>query len=375
MNINSAGLCSLFYWLLLIPFCIGLIPMQWIPEKKRNAGTVLIAGYLILLPLCWVVTVPCILLVKYESFLVMVRYFFILSMAAALSGVLMTIYAKKKKGFVPLPSLKETVIQIKRMSWTTKVMWILFFCLLGWQLYKAFTMMSFDGDDAEYVAQSLVTEQSNTMYRIKPYTGGTTDLDIRHSLAVLPIWVAFLGRMSGIHTTIIAHSILPLLWIPLTYLVFYEIGKHLLGKRKEYLPGFMALMALLQMFGNVSIYTNETFFLTRTWQGKAVAVSFVIPVTLWLLLCLFDKEKDGDNDRQTLGAGKESAGGLWALLCLANMTAGVCTSMVVFLNAILIAAVAFWVMVAERKFSILVKAGLACIPNAIYMALYLFLHI
>lgn len=73
--------------------------------------------------------------------------------------------------------------------------------------------------------------------------------------------------------------------------------------------------------------------------------------------------------------GKQPQAGLWALLCTVNMTAGVCTSMGVFLNAILVAAAAFWLMVAERKFSILVKAGLVCIPNVIYMALYLFLHV
>ena len=160
------------------------------------------------------------------------------------------------------------------MALAEKAGWLLFFALVAWQLYKAFTLTSFDGDDAEYVAQSLVTWQSNTMYLIRPYTGGTTSLDIRHSLAVLPIWVAYIGRMTGLHTTILAHSVLPFVWIPLTYFVFYEVGKHLLKGKKEFLPAFMVLMALLQIFGNVSIFTNETFFLTRTWQGKAVAASF-----------------------------------------------------------------------------------------------------
>ena len=156
----------------------------------------------------------------------------------------------------------------------------------------------------------------------------------------------------------------------------------------------MIIMALLQIFGNVSIYTNETFFLTRTWQGKAVAASFVIPATIWLLLWIFDG-KDGGNgresagnvkfwsmkdaagrkyDRETAGIQRGQTAGLWALLALVNMTAGVCTSMVVFLNVVLIGASAFWLTVAERKFSILVKAGLVCIPNGIYMLLYLFLH-
>lgn len=355
---------SLIFFLILLPLCIGLIPMRWIPEKKRNIGVVYIAGYLIMLPLCWIAAVPCILFVKYYSFLVMIKVFSILIAIAAILGVFLTIQAGKRGNGI---SLKPT-FRIKEMSWEEKIEWLIFFALLGLQLYKSFTLASFDGDDAEYVAQSLVTQQSNTMYLIKPYTGGTTSLDIRHSLAVLPIWIAYVGEMSGIHTTILAHSILPFVLIPLTYMVFYEIGKHLLQKKKEYLPAFMVIIALLQIFGNVSIFTNETFFLTRTWQGKAVAASFVIPATIWLLLWIFDNEASEKKE-------KGSALGLWALLCLTNMTAGVCTSMVVFLNAIMIAVAAFWLMIAERKFSVLVKAGLACIPNAVYMLLYLFLHV
>lgn len=355
---------SLILWLLIIPFCIGLIPMRWIPEEKRNIGVAFIAGYLIMLPLCWLVTVPCVLLVKYNSFLVMSGCFTVLAVIASFLGIAFTAKEVKQKRWVSL----RPVIGFGGKSWEEKIEWVIFFGLIAFQLYKAFTLTSFDGDDAEYVAQSLVTQQSNTMYLIKPYTGGTTSLDIRHSLAVLPIWIAYIGKMTGVHTTILAHTVLPFLFLPLAYTVFYEIGKHLFKKKQEYLPVFMILTALLQMFGNVSIYTNETFLMTRTWQGKAVAAGIVIPVTICLLLWIFDKSEDSGKQR-------ESMAGLWILLALANMTAGVCTSMVVFLNAMLIGVTAFWIMLAERKFSILVKAGIVCIPNAVYMLLYLFLRV
>lgn len=372
---------SLILWLCAVPFCIGLIPMPWIPREKRNIGVVFVAGYLTMLSLCWLITVPCILLVKYDSFLVMVKLFTAVLAAAVALGIGVGVWSYKKgDSAIGIPGFR-----LGAMGWEERAGWLVFFALIFWQLYKAFTLASFDGDDAEYVAQSLVTWQSNTMYLIKPYTGGTTSLDIRHSLAVLPIWVAYIGRMSGVHTTILNHSILPFVWIPLTYIVFYEIGSHLFKDKKEHLPFFMIIMALVQIFGNVSIFTNETFFLTRTWQGKAVAASFVIPVTIWLLLWIFDGKEDGEKGKginRARGNGKRTAGGmqrgqtagLWALLVLANMAAGVCTSMVCFLNVVLIGAAAFWLMIAERKFSVLVKAGLACIPNGIYMLLYLFLH-
>lgn len=137
----------------------------------------------------------------------------------------------------------------------------------------------------------------------------------------------------------------------------------------------MVFMALLQIFGNVSIYTNETFFLTRTWQGKSLAANFVLPLIVCLLLWIFDKENEHKTSGEERLGEKESTFGLWLLLWLTNMTAGVCTSMVVFLGAVMVAVIAFWMMIAERKFSVLVKAGIVCIPNVAYMILYLLLHV
>lgn len=376
---------SLVFWLLVIPFCMGLLPVRWLSGNRRNAVVVFVAGYLVMLPLCWLVTVPCILFVKYYSFRTMVVWFTVLALFTAAAGVLLFLWDWKKdsgrrSGAASWAGRKEwaglkPAADVKGMSVEGKIEWLLFFGLVVWQLYKAFTLASFDGDDAEYVAQSLVTQQSETMYLIKPYTGGTTSLDIRHSLAVLPVWTAYIAKMSGIHATILAHSILPFLLIPLTYMVYYEIGKHLTAKNREYLPVFMVIMALLQMFGNVSIYTNETFFLTRTWQGKSVAANFVVPATVWLLLWIFDTGDGQGAAGRERQAEKGSRAGMWLLLCLTNMTAGVCTSMVAFLNVVLIAAVAFWMALTERKLSILVKAGFACVPNLVYMVLYLFLHV
>ncbi len=352
---------GIIFWMFVLPFCIGLIPMQWMPKEKKNIGVAFLVGYLIMLPLCWIVAVPTLLLVTYSSFLVMVRIFTVLLGVAGILGVGLSARSIRRGQW---DSLRPS-FSLKDMSIEEKIEWVLFLALLVFQLYKAFTLTSFDGDDAEYVAQSLVTQQSNTMYLIKPYTGGTTSLDIRHALAVLPIWIAYIGRMTGIHTTILAHSVIPFVFIPLTYFVYYEIGKQLLKRKKEFLPAFMIFMSLLQIFGNVSIYTSETFFLTRTWQGKSLAANFVLLFILCLLLWIFDREKER----------RENELVLWILLALTNMTAGVCTSMVVFLSAVMIAAMAFWMMIAERKFSVLVKAGLVCIPNAAYMLLYLFLHV
>lgn len=350
----------LFFWLIIIPFCIGLLPLRLLQKDRQNAGAALLAGYFIMLSVFWLAAVPAMLFVTYDSFLVAVRIFTPLVLLLAAAGVGVSIRAAKKGAYV---RLRPTSL-FRETGWEEKVEWLLFFGLLIFQLIMAFTLTSFDGDDAEYVARSLIAAQSNVMYTILPYTGGTTTLDIRHALAVFPMWIAWVGRVSGVHSTIVAHSVLPLVLIPLTYLVYFEIGKCLFQKKKELLPAFLVIVSLLQIFGNVSIYTRETFFLTRTWQGKSLSANLVMLSVLWLLLWIFDKGEEG----------AEKKSGLWILLWFVNMTAGICTSQAVFFCVIITGIVSFFMALYEKKFMTLVKAGLVCIPNAAYMLLYLFLH-
>ena len=209
-------------------------------------------------------------------------------------------------------------------------------------------------------------------------------LDARHALALFPIWEAFVGTMCGIHATIMAHSVVPLFLIPLTYLIYYEIGRELFCNKKRLLPMFMVLMALWQMFGNVSIYTTETFFLTRTWQGKSFAGNFIIPAVFWIFLCLFREEERENQQKLDLGAeadaeGKnrkiqrENSGSLWILLTLLNLAAGASSSLAVLLSCALTMGLGMLLAIRSRRFRNLIYAGLSCVLGGIYVILYMML--
>lgn len=224
----------------------------------------------------------------------------------------------------------------------------------------AVTRASFDGDDAYYVVQSLMAQQNGSMYKNLPYTGRSASLDVRHALAVFPMWIAFVAVQADLHATIVSHVVMPLILMPLTYLVFYEIAKILFAEKKENIPVFMIVMALFQLFGNVSIYTNETFFLTRTWQGKSVAGSFVIPMVFLLLLWIFDEKRKKGQDAC-----------FWIMLVCLHLTAGMCSSISVFLLVILLAVSAFCLMIVKRDIKAPLMLGATCIPSALYVLLYL----
>lgn len=378
-----SAIISLMFWLLAVPFCIGLIPASFIAAEKRSPGFVLLSGYFGMWALFEIAAVPAVLWVEYDNFKIASAVFTVLTLLSAAAGIAL-LYRNGKAGKPGLIAGKtrkrseagkendKSVSNVgglkgymaasgKWLLYHTGIEWLLFFGLLAFQLYKALAYASFDGDDAYYVVESLIAQEAGVMYRILPLTGGSTGLDVRHAMAVFPMWTAFVSVRAGMHATIVSHVVMPLVLIPLTYLLYYEIGRNVF--RRENLPVFMIIMALFQIFGNVSIYTNETFFLTRTWQGKAVAGALVIPALFWVFLQIYDKGvRNGRTDA-----------GLWILLVCINMTAGVCSSISVFLVCILIAVATFCLAVAERDWKVLFKVGAACIPNVVYMAVYVYM--
>jgi hypothetical protein len=368
------AIVSLLFWLVVIPFCIGMIPVNFISPSKRNPGLVILAGYFCMWAVFEVVTIPAVLWVEYDNFKVASNCFTVVSILCAAAGLYLWQRNMRGKlfgdGKTSLTG-KTTALVSKASSLfrSNVIEWLIFLALVGFQLYKAVFYTSFDGDDAYYVVESLIAQQADVMYRILPLTGGSTDLDVRHALAVFPMWVAFIAVKSGVHATIVSHVVMPLILIPLTYLVYYQIGKALFREPRQGLAMFMIIMCVFQIFGNVSIYTNETFFLTRTWQGKAVAGSLVIPAIFWLFLWIFDNEKRLGKAEMPDGSTQSDAG-LWILLVCVNMTAGICSSIAVFIVSILIAVTGLCLMLTERDFKVLLKLGAACIPNLIYMGIY-----
>ncbi len=373
---------GLIFWLLIIPFCMGLLSLPLLGRRHRTPGVALLGGYILQFTLLEIVGIPVVLLAVYHGFSTFIKWYTPFLVVFALAGIWVT-YLKKRKGYEL--NFKE-YFSWKEVSWESLVCWLLFLGILGFQLYMAFTRASFDGDDAYYGVQALTAQRIDTLYRVNPYTGRSSPLDVRHALALFPIWEAYVGSMSGIHATIICHSVIPLVLIPLTYLLYYQIGRTLFKKSRGMRAMFMVLIALWQMFGAVSIYTTETFFLTRTWQGKSFAGNFVIPAVLWIFLCLFEKEKTRSRGLQLkegwsitesgkgiLGEKKEGyqgQAGFWLLLGCLNLAGGASSSLAILLSCLMTAGFGLLFALKERQPGILVRAALSCVPGGIYVLLY-----
>ena len=376
-------------WLILIPLLTGLLFSELLPLHRRTVAVVYLSGLLVQFAVFFIIGFPCMITNIYIPFYNTSRIFSVVMYLLSAAGAFVLVrrlLAKnmhhlqgKALAFVrvfpgehhPLPeALMDPHADLsgyrQRYDRESFFYFLLFGLLLAFQLYMAFTNSFFDGDDSYYVVQSLTAQKLGRMYTVVPYTGETSVPDSRHALAMLPIWEAFLAYKSGIHAAVMAHTVLPFFFLPLGYLVYSQIGRSLFQGKQNLLPIFMCVLCFLQVFGNVSIYTAETFFITRTAQGKAVMAAIVVPLILWVFMWLF--EENGG-----LKKGRRAAYAPWTLLFLINIFAGVCTSIGVLLAGGLIALLAVVLSFYVKNWKLLIPAVLTCVPNMVYVLLYLYL--
>ena len=342
--------------LLVIPAAVGGLFRRNVDKDMRGPVFRWISGQIFLWACFQLISVPMILMeLDFGAAVDMYNGVTALALlAAAFSAV------RNRKAAFSVTRIRGTV----RKRPAINILWILFWLILLFQLVQAVRMAYADGDDAFYVAISSITQEAQTMYRKLPYTGYATDLDVRHGLAPFPIWIAYLAEMTGIRTVSVAHVVLPVALIAMTYGIFSLLGRVLLQEKKESLPLFLIFTEILVLFGDYSFYTVENFMIARSRQGKAALGSIVFPMILLLLLILLRKLHEGE--RISLK--------YYILLAAACMTGCLCSTMGSMLCCMLVGIVGVCAAAAFRRWKILIPMALCCMPNVCYAVLYLVLE-
>ncbi len=244
-------------------------------------------------------------------------------------------------------------------------LWLLFAALFLVQIFCVFFLAYEDGDDSYYVAITTYSKEVKTLYRNIPYTGAYTGLDLRHSLAPFPVWVAVLADVAGLSGATTAHVMMPILVLCMTYGLFGLLGEKLLGEGRESwkMPLFLSFCALLVLFGGYSIYSAENFLLVRAGQGKAVLANVVIPALLYLTVLLLERleKKEAVPVR------------LWVLLCATMTTGCLCSTLGTFLLCVFLGVAVLCAIVAYRRWRLIFGTAAALVMPALMAALYVLL--
>lgn len=344
-------------WLFVIPMMIGVMPSFVLERRQKTFSTIYLSGWLVMGAVFQAIAVPFVMNKKSLTELIF-TYSAILGIIVV-GGLLFYIIGILHDGldeFFCLPDWKG----LKKDG----LYWGLFLMLLLFQMVMSICMMSPDGDDAYYVVHAVIADQKDTMYLQNAYTGWHGALDARHVLAPFSMFYAMLARNSGISATIVAHTIMPPVLILLTYLIYYKIAQQLFPKNQSQVPVFMVLISLIQLFGNTSVYTNETFFLTRTWQGKSILANIALPGALLIMFMISRKTEKKIIEHNSVVAG------WFVMLFFINLVGALASSLGLLLLAILEGVCGVLIAVRNKRFWILPATIGAMLPCALFMVLY-----
>lgn len=349
---------QILHWSILIllvtvmPFLLGMVPVRVMNSFQKTPAMTYLCGWFVSFSVFELVSVPFILLERSFTEVVVVYSIVLL----LLLGVSVWFGRDMLKQFLSWKVWKNKFLEMPR--WT-RLGWLVVILLIGAQMLHAVFMEYYDGDDSYYIAQAVMTKTFDTMYVRDNYTGYIYPLDIRHALSPTPVYVAWMSKISGIHPTIISHSVLAPVWLLLMYCVYGQLGKRLLAKNKDWQPLFMIFLVVWFSFGNISLYTTETFIMTRTWQGKGLMAGVILPALLLCLIYLADKKPSP---------------GSWLLFIMVILSAVFATSVAFMLVPTVVGLAAVLIGWQKKSAKTVLLMGAGCLPCIVLAFCYLLLR-
>lgn len=255
--------------------------------------------------------------------------------------------------------------------WKKEKIWKYNFNIPDFNLYAVFAIIFFllqivvavfgvhmDADDAYYIGTANTSLSTDTLFLIEPDTGyASYGMNSRYVFSALMVFWAYLSRITGIHPLIITHTIIPVVFISISYILWWEVGKCLL-KENEKRWVFFLLVNVINIFGNTSVFTQSSFLLFRIWQGKALLPNIILPAFLLFFMKLY---KNGSIRIQ------------WLTVFITALAACCCSSIAVPLGIVTIVAGSCILVLRKRQCNILLYGMFSCIPCLVIGIAYLIL--
>lgn len=292
--------------------------------------------------------VPLIVLDK--PFIILYKAWMAESVVLVLAGMAVFMLSKEKRVSNYMLLTKSEVIYLG-----------LFLAIVLFQFYKTVFYSYEDGDDAFYVSMANVIDENSSMYRTEPYLGVASLINYRYAIAPFPMWLAVIAKFVGINGAIIAHTVIPVFLILVTYAIFNEIAILLFEDNREKRFMFLTLAAAYEMFSAVSTSTSGRFLLTRARQGKEALANIILPLLFYEIFRIIKNSCEiRFNDLLRL-----------AVVCAASALTSTFGNV---LAPIMVMALCLYLLIVNKSLKKAVAAAFAVIPNLLTVLLYMKLN-
>lgn len=256
--------------LFIIPILIGLLTRKFLGENKNNIILFFIIGYIIEFAICEILAVPMIYLEC--SFKTLLYSFLSIILGLCVISFILNIR-----------NIKEIITDfLNNLKKYPKIILCIVIILVGIQVYGLFGYMHEDSDDATYVATATTAIQTNSLFKYSAQTGELIGEHMvpRYRLGPFPLYIAIISDLINIHPAIVAHNVIPTIFIPMAYMIYAVLADRIFKSNKKSVLMFLLILCILHIWGGYSKRNNFAFLLFRIWQGKAVLASIIIPLVM-----------------------------------------------------------------------------------------------
>lgn len=289
-----------------------------------------------------IISVPLVLLKA--SFMVVVVLMTVLLAALSIYGI-----AKGKFPRIVLPLNRK--IELVSVG-------LMFFGMSALILCTIFTQHT-DWDDSRFVVNAVDMVRTNRMFLTNPMSGEEAPIWIgelaKDVTAPWAVFIAYCAKMTGVFATVMAHTVLPVVLLICAFCVFWMLSEVFFKDDLFHRSIFMYLVILLNLYGHFSLYSSETFLLTRLWQGKAVVAGVGIPAIFLVLMWIYDKKRRISH---------------FVLLLFLNLSICLMSGMGTIIGAMMLGCTGFIYGILQRDKKLTLTLWGMCMPNV----LYFFIH-
>lgn len=269
----------LFY--MIVYFSFGSLVTVRMKEEKFSAAFTMMIGFFLYYGIFQIIAVPCTFLKLPLDRLAVIWLSLVAAVVVSVCGAARC----RKIWFQAFDGIRRQAV--RQPFWTLVP-------LLVTAAQAVFVVMwQTDYWDATYyIGDVSLSVYTNTISLYDPLTGEMRSVfDIRHCFATYLVQDAVVCKAFGIHPLIEMKTVMGVVVTIINNLVTYSIARLFFRGNREH-TGLMMIFALLVNLFTYTAYTSSGFLLLRSYEGKAVLGSVIVPAVLYIAARLYRDDKN-----------------------------------------------------------------------------------
>ncbi len=342
----------LLYCIIQVPvFFVGMVissKQEWAVWDSRCIVKTYVSGQMIIWAVMQVLAVPLIQL--RAQFNVLFYCFMGIITFLAVFGCWRFLHIEKK-------SCISTKNRITSLSPVSVIIFVILIALVMLPFVSYFLGQHVDSDDARWLAEANDALEYGDMmtrdYSTGEYMGHF--VIAKDIASPWPMFFAALAKLLHVNAAVSAHTLYAPIAILISYGIYYLIAYELFEKTESRFT-FLFSVALINLFYAGTIYTQSVFSLVRIWQGKATVAAVIIPLLLYLAICINKRDDRID----------------WVRMGITCCAACLLSGMGIFMSGIMIAVFGAYSTLAYRRWKRIPVWLISIMPAIVFGIVYLY---